>query len=72
MKDKTFLMIPGPTPVPERILLEIARANGKMASGWFWASEEYSWLFSYDMSSSGNVSYNGKYQTNGQVLCVGE
>ncbi len=25
MKDKTFLMIPGPTPVPERILLEIAK-----------------------------------------------
>ena len=23
--------------------LEIARANGKMASGWLWASEEYSW-----------------------------
>lgn len=25
MKDKTFLMIPGPTPVPERVLLEIAK-----------------------------------------------
>lgn len=25
MKDKTFLMIPGPTPVPESVLLEIAK-----------------------------------------------
>ncbi len=25
MKDKTFLMIPGPTPVPERVLLETAK-----------------------------------------------
>lgn len=25
MNDKTFLMIPGPTPVPERVLLEIAK-----------------------------------------------
>lgn len=25
MKDKTFLMIPGPTPVPERVLMEIAK-----------------------------------------------
>lgn len=25
MKDKTFLMIPGPTPVPESVMLEIAR-----------------------------------------------
>lgn len=25
MKDKTFLMIPGPTPVPERVLLEMAK-----------------------------------------------
>ena len=25
MKDKTFLMIPGPTPVPERVMLEIAK-----------------------------------------------
>lgn len=25
MKDKSFLMIPGPTPVPERVLLEIAK-----------------------------------------------
>lgn len=25
MKDKTFLMIPGPTPVPESVLLDIAR-----------------------------------------------
>ncbi|MCD7740486.1 MAG: alanine--glyoxylate aminotransferase family protein [Candidatus Gastranaerophilales bacterium] len=25
MKDKTFLMIPGPTPVPERVLLEVAK-----------------------------------------------
>ena len=25
MKDKTFLMIPGPTPVPEEVLLECAK-----------------------------------------------
>ena len=25
MKDKTFLMIPGPTPVPESVMLEIAK-----------------------------------------------
>ena len=25
MKDKTFLMIPGPTPVPESVMLDIAR-----------------------------------------------
>lgn len=25
MQDKTFLMIPGPTPVPERVLLEMAK-----------------------------------------------
>ncbi|MBR6163031.1 alanine--glyoxylate aminotransferase family protein [bacterium] len=25
MKDKTFLMIPGPTPVPERVLLDMAK-----------------------------------------------
>ena len=25
MKDKTFLMIPGPTPGPERVLLEMAK-----------------------------------------------
>ena len=25
MKDKTFLMIPGPTPVPENVMLEIAK-----------------------------------------------
>ena len=25
MKDKTFLMIPGPTPVPESVMTEIAK-----------------------------------------------
>ena len=25
MKDKTFLMIPGPTPVPESVMLEMAK-----------------------------------------------
>ena len=25
MKDKTFLMIPGPTPVPESVLLDMAK-----------------------------------------------
>ena len=25
MKDKLFLMIPGPTPVPESVMLEIAK-----------------------------------------------
>ena len=25
MRDKSFLMIPGPTPVPESVLLEIAK-----------------------------------------------
>ena len=25
MQDKTFLMIPGPTPVPESVMLEIAK-----------------------------------------------
>ena len=25
MKDKTFLMIPGPTPVPETVMLEVAK-----------------------------------------------
>ena len=25
MKDKTFLMIPGPTPVPESVMLDIAK-----------------------------------------------
>ena len=25
MKDKTFLMIPGPTPVPESVMMEIAK-----------------------------------------------
>ena len=25
MKDKTFLMIPGPTPVPESALIEMAK-----------------------------------------------
>ena len=26
MKDKTLLMIPGPTPVPENVLLEMAKS----------------------------------------------
>ena len=25
MKDKTFLMIPGPTPVPETVMTEMAK-----------------------------------------------
>ena len=24
MKDKTFLMIPGPTPIPDSVMMEIA------------------------------------------------
>ncbi|MBQ8887072.1 MAG: alanine--glyoxylate aminotransferase family protein [Candidatus Gastranaerophilales bacterium] len=35
MKDKTFLMIPGPTPVPERVLLEIAKHPMGHRSGEF-------------------------------------
>ena len=52
--------------------LSIARANGKMASGWFWASEEDNSGSSYAMNSSGNVNYSTKYLPNGQVLCVGD
>ena len=35
MKDKTFLMIPGPTPVPESVLLEIAKHPMGHRSGEF-------------------------------------
>ncbi len=35
MKDKTFLMIPGPTPVPERVLLEMAKHPMGHRSGEF-------------------------------------
>ena len=52
--------------------LSIARANGKMASGWFWASEESGSNNSYNMYSNG-VLDNGYYKSiqNGQVICVG-
>ena len=54
--------------------LKIARVNGKMSDGWFWASEEVTSSFTYHMSSNGNV--NGYYtrrknNNSGQVICVG-
>ena len=35
MKDKTFLMIPGPTPVPESVLLDMAKHPMGHRSGEF-------------------------------------
>ena len=51
--------------------LEIARANGKMTSGWFWPSEESDSYYSYVMTSNGNVRYDTKGSRDGQVICVG-
>lgn len=50
MKDKTLLMIPGPTPVPENVLLEMAKAPVPHRSSEFSAifdevNENLKWIF---------------------------
>lgn len=50
MKDKTLLMIPGPTPVPESVLLEIAKSPVPHRSSEFSAifdevNENLKWIF---------------------------
>lgn len=50
MNDKTFLMIPGPTPVPERVLLDMAKAPIPHRSAEFpkifdEVNEDLKWIF---------------------------
>ncbi len=50
MNDKTFLMIPGPTPVPERVLLDMAKAPIPHRSAEFSkifdeVNEDLKWIF---------------------------
>ena len=50
MKNKTLLMIPGPTPVPENVLLEMAKSPMPHRSPEFSAvfdevNEDLKWIF---------------------------
>ena len=50
MKDKTLLMIPGPTPVPEDVLLEMAKSPVPHRSSEFSrifdeVNEDLKWIF---------------------------
>ena len=51
--------------------LEIARQNGKLKNGSFWAAEEQYWHYSYVMKSDGNVYGDAKHHLTAQVICAG-
>ena len=62
MKDKTFLMIPGPTPVPESVLLELA----KHPIGH--RTEEFSEIL---MSCTESLKYIGKTKESDAFIIAG-
>ena len=52
--------------------LEIARQNGKLKTGQFWASEELTSYYAFSFNTEGKVYNRSKYESIWRVICVGD